>query len=599
MSSYSAPLEDIHFVLNELSDIGHVAGLPSAEALAQPDLTGAILEQAARFAEQVLLPVDAIGDRHGARWSLEGVTTAPGFLGAYQQFTAAGWNNIEIATELGGQGLPTLLCAAIEEVFTSANKSFCFCPGLTAFAVKALAASADEAVRSRFLPKLVSGEWAATMNLTEPQAGSDVGALRTRAVEMADGTYRISGQKIFISYGDHDLTENIVHLVLARLPGAPEGSKGVSLFVVPKFLPTESGSVGERNDVVCAGIEHKIGNHGSPTCTMVYGGSSEGAVGWLVGEQNKGLQAMFVMVNAARFNVGTESLAMSERAYQLALGYARERVQGSLPGQRGESVPIIRHPDVRRMLLLMRSQTEAIRALAYLISGARDLAGGHPDSKVRRERQAFVDLMIPVFKAWSSETANEITSMAIQVYGGMGYVLESGASQPMRDVRICAIYEGTTAIQAHDFIERKLVRDSGAALHAWLADVDATLGRLASQQKHELLDIECNLRKGVELLREATDWARLNYSRRPLVVLGGGVALIQLCGIVAGGWQMARAALAAIKRLEAGADQQEFLRRKLLSVRIYGAHVLPQVSGLAVVAMRGGDSVMAMDDAAF
>ncbi|MEA1028078.1 acyl-CoA dehydrogenase [Pseudomonas sp. N-137] len=599
MNPYIAPLEDMRFVLRELADIGRVAQLPDADSLADEELTDAILEQASRFAEEVLVPVDAVGDRHGARWSAEGVTTAPGFSEAYRQFTEAGWNNIEIPIEHGGQGLPTMLCAAVEEVFTSANKSFCFCPGLTAFAVKALAASANEEVRSRFLPKLVSGEWAATMNLTEPQAGSDVGALRTRAVEMPDGTYRISGQKIFISYGDHDLTENIVHLVLARMPGAPEGTKGISLFVVPKFLPTAAGGVGERNDVVCAGIEHKMGNHGSPTCTMVYGGAGEGAVGWLVGEQNKGLQAMFVMVNAARFNVGMESLAMSERAYQLALSYARERVQGSLPGQRSEPVPIIRHPDVRRMLMLMRSQTEAMRALAYLISGARDLAAHHVDAKVRNERQAFVDLMIPVFKGWSSEAAIEVTSMAIQVYGGMGYVLESGASQPMRDVRICAIYEGTTSIQAHDFIERKLVRDGGAALQAWLAEVDLTLGRLAVHQNNELLEIECNLRKGVELLRRATDWAILNYSRQPLVVLGGGVSLLQLCGIVAGGWQMARAALVALNHIESGKGHADFLRRKLLSARFYAAHVLPQVAGLAEVAMRGGEFVMAMDDAAF
>lgn len=599
VSPYIAPLEDIRFVLRELTDIGRVAQLPDADALADEELTDAILEQAARFAEEVLVPVDAVGDRHGARWSADGVTTAPGFQEAYRQFTGAGWNNIEIPAEHGGQGLPVMLCAAVEEVFTAANKSFCFCPGLTTFAVKALAASAGEEVRSRFLPKLVSGEWAATMNLTEPQAGSDVGALRTRAVEMSDGTYRISGQKIFITYGDHDLTENIVHLVLARMPGAPEGSKGISLFVVPKFLPTADGGVGERNDVVCAGIEHKMGNHGSPTCTMVYGGAGEGAVGWLVGEQNKGMQAMFVMVNAARFNVGTESLALSERAYQLALSYARERVQGHLPGQRGEAVPIIRHPDVRRMLMLMRCQTEAMRAFAYLISGARDLAANHADAEVRRERQAFVDLMIPVFKGWSSETANEVTSMAIQVYGGMGYVLESGASQPMRDVRICAIYEGTTSIQAHDFVERKLVRDGGSALRAWLAQVQATLNCLVECESKDVAEMQSNLRNGVESLREAAEWALANYPQRPLEVLGGSVSLLRLCGIVAGGWQMARAALAALDHLESGKGDAGFLRRKLLSVRFYATHVLPQAVGLAEVAMHGGESVMAMDNDAF
>lgn len=599
MNPYTAPLEDMRFVLRELADLERVSSLPDADALADEDLTGAILEQAARFAQEVLVPIDAAGDRHGARWSPDGVLTAPGFKEAYRQYTEAGWHNIEMPAEHGGQGLPTMLCAVIEEIFSAANKSFCFCPGLTAFGVKALAASAGEEVRTLFLPRMVSGEWAATMNLTEPQAGSDVGALRTRAVPMPDGRYRISGQKIFISFGDHDLTENIVHLVLARIPGAPEGTGGISLFVVPKFLPAADGGLGQRNDVVCAGIEHKMGNNGSPTCTMVYGGASEGAVGWLVGEPNRGLQAMFVMVNAARFNVGTESIAMSERAYQLALSYAHERVQGRLPGEEGDPVQIIRHPDVRRMLMLMRSQTEAMRSMAYLISGARDLATHHPDREVRRERQAFVDLMIPVFKGWSSETAIEVTSMAIQVYGGMGYVLDSGASQPMRDVRICAIYEGTTSIQAHDFVERKLVRDGGSALRAWLSELHLVLPRLGESGSEELAGIERRLRKGVESLEEVAEWALANYRQRPLEVLGGAVALLRLCGIVAGGWQMARAALVAEGHLKQGKGNAQFLRRKLVSARFYAAHVLPQAAGLAEVALHGGASVMVADEVAF
>ncbi|MEY2873103.1 MAG: hypothetical protein RLZZ373_474 [Pseudomonadota bacterium] len=597
VTAYQAPLEDIRFVLRELADTGLVAALPDADALADEDLTNAILEQSARFAQEVLAPLDAVGDREGARWSPQGVTTAPGFSAAYRQFIDAGWHNIHMPADHGGQGLPILLCAAVNEMFIAANKSFCFCPELTVFAMKALAAAASESVRARFLPKLASGEWAATMNLTEPQAGSDVGALRSRARPMPDGTYRVSGQKIFISYGEHDLTENIVHLVLARLPGAPEGSKGISLFVVPKFLPDADGGIGERNDVVCTGIEHKLGNHASPTCTLVYGGAGEGAVGWLVGQENRGLQAMFVMVNSARFNVALESMAMCERAYQLAVAYARERVQGRLPGQEGAPVAIIRHPDVRRMLMLMRSQTEAMRALGYLIAGARDMAAHHPDADVRRERQAFVDLMIPVFKGWASETAIEVTSLAIQVHGGMGYVLESGASQPLRDVRICSIYEGTTSIQAHDLVERKLVRDGGASLRTWLGQVQRTLGQLDAADHAGLSEIGQHLRSSVQALQRATEWALAHYGNDPLLVLSGSATLLRLLGTVAGGWQMARAALAAQRGLAQGDNNAAFLKAKLATARFYATQVLQPAAALADVVVNGAASVLAMDEA--
>lgn len=594
MNPYIAPLEEMRFVLRELADIESVARLTDAEALADPELVDAILEEGARFAKEVLAPLDSVGDREGARWSEEGVTTAPGFSAAYAKFIESGWNNVSIPAEYGGQGLPNLLCTALQEMFVSANKAFCFCPELTSFAVKALANAASEPLKSFYIPKLVSGEWTATMNLTEPQAGSDVGALRTRAVLQTDGSYRLFGQKIFISYGEHDLTDNIVHLVLARIPGAPEGSKGVSLFLVPKFLP-EEGRPGQRNDVQCTGVEHKLGNHASPTCTLVYGGSGEGAVGWLVGEENKGLQAMFVMVNSARFNVGLEGVALSERAYQQALAYARERVQGRAVGGGAVSVPIIQHPDVRRMLLVMRSQAEAMRAVAYVLAAERDLAARHDDPVIRRERQAFVDLMIPIFKGWASETGIDVTSTSIQVHGGLGYIEESGVSQPLRDVRVSTIYEGTTSIQAHDLVERKLVRDGGAALRAWLSQVHLTLNLLGQAEGDDLASIEFNLSSAVESLQAAAEWALANYRERPLEVLAGSVPLLRLCGIVAGGWQMARAALAA-KRLH---GDPAFLRRKLLSARFYATHVLPQAEGLAVIAMHGGESVMALDEAAF
>jgi 3-(methylthio)propanoyl-CoA dehydrogenase len=598
VNNYRSPLDDIRFVMRELADLERLAVLPDCDALADVELTDAILDQSARFAEEVLAPLDSVGDREGARWSSQGVSTATGFAEAYRQFCEAGWNNIEMPAEHGGQGLPSLLCAAVNEMFTTANKAFCFCPELTAFAVKTLAASASEAVRSACLAQLVSGKWSATMNLTEPQAGSDVGALRTRAVPQPDGTYRVSGQKIFISYGEHDLTDNIVHLVLARLPDAPEGSRGISLFVVPKFLPNPDGSAGLRNDVVCTGIEHKMGNHASPTCTLVYGGAGEGARGWLVGEANKGLQAMFVMVNAARFNVGMESVAMSEKALQQATAYARERVQGRLPGHSGEPVPIIRHPDVRRMLMLMRSQTEAMRGLGYVLACARDLAIRHPDAAVRRERQGFVDLMIPVFKGWASESAIEITSMAIQVHGGMGYVLESGASQPLRDVRICAIYEGTTSIQAHDLVERKLVRDGGGSLRGVLSEMQVTLNELEGSGDAELRAMGRQLRRAVDALRGTSEWALSLYAREPLRVLGGASSLLRLFGIVAGGWQMARAALAANRRLASCDGDERFLRAKLATSRFYMAQVLPSAHSLAEMALGETDAGIALDDAA-
>jgi len=595
VNSYNAPLEDMRFVLQELSDLHSLAKLPDSEALADRELTDAILDQAARFAREVLAPLDEVGDRQGARWSEQGVTTAPGFRDAYRQFVEAGWNNIGMPAEHGGQGLPMLLCAAINEVFVSSNKSFCYCPGLTAAGVKALAAGGSSSLKQQYIPKLVSGQWSATMNLTEPQAGSDVGALRTRALPQPDGSYRLFGQKIFISYGEHDLTENIVHLVLARIPEAPEGTKGVSLFVVPKML----ADTGRPNDVRCTGIEHKLGSHGSPTCTLVYGDRGEGATGWLVGAENKGLNTMFVMVNSARFNVGQEGIAMAERAYQQARDYAKERIQGRLATGGGGPVPIIRHPDVRRMLLTMRCQIEAMRAVSLVLAGARDLAARHPDAELRREQQAFVDLMIPVFKGWASEVGIEVASMSIQVHGGIGYVEESGVSQPLRDVRISAIYEGTTSIQGHDLVERKLARDGGAALRAWLGQLHQILGELESSREAHLVVVGTRLRRAVEALQRACDWTLANFAQRPLGVLVGSVPLLRLFGLVAGGWQMARAALAAQRLLDQGRGHENFLRAKIASAEFYAAHLLPQAGGMAEVAVQGGDAVMALDDAVF
>ena len=599
MNPYSAPLDEIRFVLRNLSDIALVKDTPVGETLADDELTDAILNEASRFAQEVLAPTDVIGDTDGAKWTEEGVTLPAAFRTAYRQFVDADWNKVAMPAEYGGQGMPTLLCVAIREIFAASNKSFCMGTELGTTAVAALGFAASDEVKSLFLPKLVSGEWAATMNLTEPQAGSDVGALRTRARRQPDGTYRLTGQKIFISFGDHNLTENIVHLVLARTPDAPAGSRGISLFVVPKFLPVERG-LGARNDVHCTGIEHKVGSHGSPTCTMVFGDQGEGAVGWIVGEENKGLQYMFVMMNEARLNVGLESVAVSERAYQQALAYARERVQGKPVGaEEGEgSLPIMYHPDVSRMLLAMRSQVEAMRGLAYIIAASQDLAEHHPDPSVRAERQAFVDLMIPVFKGGASENAIDVTRTAIQVHGGSGYVLETGISQPLRDILICPIYEGTTGIQAQDFVSRKIMRDSGKALQTWLSQVYETALELGTIGNGQMGDVAEELQRGIDALKSAAAWVIALYPSSTRAVLATSVPFLRLAGVVAGGWQMVRGAIAAHQMLEEGRGNQAFLRAKLASARFYAMHVLPQAPALARTVTQGGESALAGVDLA-
>jgi alkylation response protein AidB-like acyl-CoA dehydrogenase len=593
LNAYSAPLEDIRFVLRHLVDVEKLAQLPDSEVLGDSELTHAILEQAGRFASEVLWPLDRAGDLEGARWTDAGVVTTPGFQQAYKQYVDAGWNNVAMPAEFGGQDLPPVLCSAIYEMFAAANKSFAMCPNLVPEATRALMAAASEPMKSFYIPKLVSGEWAATMNLTEPQAGSDVGALRTRAEVQADGSYRLVGQKIFISFGDHDLTANIVHLVLARIVGAPEGSRGISLFVVPKVLAD-----GRRNDVQCTGVEQKLGNHGSPTCAMSYGARGEGAVGWLVGQENRGLQAMFVMMNGARLNVGLEAVGVGERAYQQALTYARERIQGRL-ATGGGPVAIIRHPDVRRMLLSMRSQIESMRAAAYHIAAARQLAERHPDAEVRRSQQALVDLSIPVFKGWATETGIEVASTSIQVFGGAGYVDDHGASQPLRDVRVTSIYEGTTAIQAQDLVDRKLVRDGGAAFRAWLASVNATSLQLEGEGSEALADIARRLRTSSAALSAAVEQVLADYASRPLDVLGGSVPLLRSFGVVMGGWHMARAALVAQRHLEVAQGHTQFMVAKVASARYYAAHILPQAIAYADVSREGGASVMEMEEAAF
>ncbi len=596
MIPYNAPLEEIRFVLNELSDIDRVNEIPDVAGFMEEGLRDAILAEAGRFAEDVLAPLNQLGDNQGVQWSVEGVKTPKEFGIAYRQFVDAEWNRLVLPTDIGGQGAPILLSAAVRETFVAANKSFCMCSELTTVGIEALLHAASDELKALYIPRMVSGEWSATMNLTEPQAGSDVGALRARAVPQADGTYRIFGQKIFISFGEHDLTENIVHLVLARTPNAPEGSRGVSLFLVPKFIPETN----ERNDVVCSGIEHKLGNHGSPTCTLVYGDDGEGAVGWLIGQENKGLQHMFVMINGSRFNVGLEGVALSERAYQQALSYARERIQGKAVDGGKESVAIIRHPDVRRMLMFMRSQTEAMRAVAFHLAAAQDLATKHPDKALRQERQAFVDLMIPVFKGWTSETAVDVTRTSILAHGGFGYITESGASQPLRDVLVCSIYEGATGIQAHDLVARKIMPDGGQTLNAWLNEVQATASyMLENADKLECRKIGNELHKSVQHAEAAVAWVIENYPLHNADVLAVSVPLLKLLGIIAGGWQMAKAAVAADALLELGQGNNSFYQSKLNSAYFYTQHILSQSYTLSHTVLNGSSMVNSLNDDVF
>jgi len=596
MSDYRAPIRDMQFLLRELIPLEQIASLPGCEEMTL-DLADAILEEAGKFAGGVLSPLNVIGDREGARWQDSQVFTASGWPAAYQQFVEGGWNALSCSPEHGGQGLPRLVSALVEEMWNSANVSFALCPMLTRGAIEAIELCGSEALKHTYLPRMVSGEWTGSMNLTEPQAGSDLAAVRTRAEPQEDGTYRIKGQKIFITYGEHDLTDNIVHLVLARTPGAPEGVKGISLFVVPKFLVDPHASLGARNDVRCVSIEHKLGIHGSPTAVLAFG-DGEGAIGWLVGEENRGLEYMFIMMNAARFSVGLEGIGLSERAYQQALAYAKGRVQGTEIGTRNrEKVAIIRHPDVRRMLMLMKSRTEAMRALACLVAAAMDAASRHPDPAQRAHHQAFVDLMIPVVKGWSTEAAIDIASLGVQVHGGMGFIEETGAAQHLRDARITTIYEGTTGVQAADLIGRKIARDQGQAIGLVMArmrEVKQGLDGMACSEGDDLQVISEALGAGITALAQAVQYIVSGYGAEAQKVSVGAVPFLELFGIVAGGWQMASAAMIAHRQLTQGSSDQAFYKAKRKTARFYADHVLARAAGLAHTVVNGAEGALAI-----
>ncbi|HEY8252977.1 MAG TPA: acyl-CoA dehydrogenase [Burkholderiales bacterium] len=583
MSAYQAPLKDMRFALNDLAGLGEVATLPGYQD-ATPDTVDAILEEASKFASEVLDPINYSGDREGSKFSAGEVRTPKGFQNAYKKFCEGGWNALPFEAEWGGQGLPRLVSTPVQEMWKSSNMSFSLCPLLTQGAIEALLLRGSEPLKKAYLPSMVAGKWTGTMNLTEPQAGSDLALVKTKAERSGDH-YLISGQKIFITYGEHDLAENIVHLVLARTPDAPEGVKGISLFIVPKFVPDRDGKPGKRNAAKCASIEHKLGIHASPTAVMVY----DKAVGYVVGEENRGLETMFIMMNAARFAVGLEGVAIAERAFQRALAFAKERVQGRDLVGGGGSVPIIRHPDVRRMLMLMKSQAEAMRALAYTTAAALDFAQRHPDKELRKKHQAFVDLMIPVVKGWCTETGIEVASLGVQVHGGMGFVEETGAAQYLRDARITTIYEGTTGIQAMDLVGRKIAREGGATAKAWLAELKKLDAKLASHP-----EIRKGLSEGAKAVEDSVDF--IVGAKDPRAQFAGAVPFLELMGIVAGGWQMARAALAAEKKVS---EDQAFYEAKIATARFYADHVLVQAPGLRNTVVNGAASVMALSEEQF
>jgi alkylation response protein AidB-like acyl-CoA dehydrogenase len=588
---YQAPLRELRFVMDELLGTQSLAG---AAALADysPELAESVLSEAGRFAEQVLEPLNQSGDREGAHWSAEGVTAAKGFKDAYRQYVAGGWPQLGADAEFGGQPVPHVLGSAVRELWGSANLAFKLCPMLTIGAVEALNLCGSPAQKTKFLPKMVSGEWTGTMVLTEPQAGSDLGLIRTRAAP--DGaSYRLYGQKIFITWGDHDCTDNIIHMVLARIDGAPPGTRGISMFLVPKVLVNDDGTLGARNEVRCVSIEHKLGIHASPTCTLAFG-DDKGAVGYLVGEPNRGLEYMFIMMNAARLSVGLEGYAVAERAFQRAAEWARARVQGKPPvAAPGGPAPIIHHPDVKRMLLTMKSSIEAMRALALYTAFQLDLSE-HAEESQRAAALARAELLIPVVKGWCTEHGNDITHLGIQIHGGMGFIEETGAAQHARDVRITTIYEGTTGIQANDLIGRKIGRDKGAAVGILIADMLRELEALASSDP----SVEATKRAALEavgLLREATQSLGKALASAPDRAQAVAVPYLKLCGFVISGWLMAKAAAIAAEKLSGG--DKEFYAAKIRTARFYAEQVLPTALAHARVVTNGAASVTETDAA--
>jgi alkylation response protein AidB-like acyl-CoA dehydrogenase len=596
MSTYQAPLRDMQFVLRELAGVDEVAKLPGYEEAG--DVWESILEEASTFATGVLDPLNHSADKEGCTWADGKVTTPKGFKEAYKKFADAGWIGLPVPDEYGGQGLPQLLLGPTLEMWNGSNIGFANGPLLNQGAIEAIELCGSHEQKTKWIPNLVSGKWTGTMNLTEPQAGSDLAQTRAKAVPEGDH-YLITGEKIFITFGEHDMAENIVHLVLARLPDAPEGTKGISLFIVPKILVNDNGSLGEPNDVVCAGIEHKLGINGNPTCTMKFGEKGKGAVGYLVGEPNRGLEYMFIMMNAARFSVGVQAYAVADRAFQSSLEYAKERVQMADAASRSKTpVRIIEHPDVRRMLMWQKSQIEAMRALAYVTAASLDYANKHPDEKVRKEHKAFVEFMIPIVKGWSSEVSIDLCSNALQIFGGMGYVEETGIAQQYRDVRITTIYEGTTGIQGLDLVGRKLIRDMGATATSIGKQIEKFAKEAAADDNADVKSLGEALLKGLAVINETSQWIGMNAMGDLRKAFACSVPYLKLWGVVAGAWQMTRAAKVAADKIAAG-DKDPFYPAKITTAKFYASHVLTQADYYKRQIIEGAPDVMTLPEEAF
>ena len=595
--SYSAPVKDMLFVMKELADIESIAALPGFED-AGLDTAQAVLEEAARFNNEVVAPLNFEGDKNPSFWKNGEVTTTPGFKEAFRQFGEGGWQGVLHPVEYEGQGLPKLIATPCIEMLNAANLSFALCPLLTDGAIEALLTAGTEEQKQLYVPKLISGEWTGTMNLTEPQAGSDLALVRTRAESQGDGTFKIFGTKIFITYGEHDMAKNIVHLVLARTPNAPEGVKGISLFLVPKFLADENGTLGARNDVHCVSIEHKLGIKASPTAVLQFGDHG-GAIGELIGEENRGLEYMFIMMNAARFAVGLQGVGVAERAYQKAVAFAKDRVQSRpVDGSAKQPVSIIHHPDVRRMLSTMRALTEASRALAYVAAAHCDLAHHHPDEAARASHQAIYEFLVPIVKGWSTELSIDVASLGVQVHGGMGFIEETGAAQYYRDARILTIYEGTTAIQANDLIGRKTVRDGGATAQAIFAQMDQTIALLADREGQAFTSMHRHLSAGSLSLARVVEFMVAKVKSDPNAVFAGSVPYLKLAGIVFGGWQMARALLVASDKR---GEDEAFYGAKIATAQFFAEHILSQAPGIeaSVVSGNGQEGYLALSEDQF
>lgn len=595
--SYRAPVKDMLFDIEHLARIEQIAQLPGFEE-AGLDTAQAVLEECAKFNEGVVAPLNVDGDRNPSSWKDGQVTTTPGFAQAYRQFAEGGWQGLQHPGDFGGQALPKTIAAACIEMLNSANLSFALCPLLTDGAIEALLTAGSDDLKAVYLEKLVTGEWTGTMNLTEPQAGSDLALVRSRAEPQPDGTYKVFGTKIFITYGEHDMADNIVHLVLARIPGAPEGVKGISLFVVPKFLVNADGSLGARNDVHCVSIEHKLGIKASPTAVLQYGDHG-GATGFIVGEENRGLEYMFIMMNAARYAVGVQGIAVAERAYQKAVEYARDRVQSRpVDGSVNGPAAIIHHPDVRRMLMTMRASTEGCRAMASVAAAAYDAAHHHPDAAARKQNQAFYEFLVPLVKGYSTEMSLEVTSLGVQVHGGMGFIEETGAAQYYRDAKILTIYEGTTAIQANDLVGRKTARDGGQVAQAIAAQIEQTEGELAKRDSVAARAVAKRLAAARKAFLDVVGFVVQQGKASPNAVFAGSVPYLMLAGNLVAGWQLARSLLVAEDLLQKGQDA-EFMRAKIATARFYADHVLAKAPGLRDSIVEGADSVTALPLEAF